>query len=219
MANSIILNVDSYKASHFKMYAPGTQYVNSYIEARGGRWDYSLFFGLQIFLKEYLSKPITQSDIDEAEEIFGLHGEPFNKAGWQYILEKYKGYLPLSIQAVPEGLVIPTGNVLVQVVNTDPECFWLPSYVETALLRAVWYGTSVATNSYSCKQVIKSCLEKTVDDVAAEISFKLHDFSGRSSKCLESAGIGGCAHLVNFMGTDTVSGLLFAREYYFAFFL
>jgi len=31
---------------------------------------------------------------------------------------------------------------------------------------------------------------------------------------MESAGIGGAAHLVNFMGTDTVTGLLFAREYY-----
>jgi nicotinamide phosphoribosyltransferase len=31
---------------------------------------------------------------------------------------------------------------------------------------------------------------------------------------MESAGIGGAAHLVNFMGTDTVSGLLYAREFY-----
>jgi nicotinamide phosphoribosyltransferase len=33
---------------------------------------------------------------------------------------------------------------------------------------------------------------------------------------MESAGIGGAAHLVNFMGTDTISGVLFAREYYSA---
>jgi nicotinamide phosphoribosyltransferase len=33
---------------------------------------------------------------------------------------------------------------------------------------------------------------------------------------MESAGIGGAAHLVNFMGTDTISGILFAREYYSA---
>jgi nicotinamide phosphoribosyltransferase len=31
---------------------------------------------------------------------------------------------------------------------------------------------------------------------------------------MESAGIGGAAHLVNFMGTDTITGVLFAREYY-----
>jgi nicotinamide phosphoribosyltransferase len=31
---------------------------------------------------------------------------------------------------------------------------------------------------------------------------------------MESAGIGGAAHLVNFMGTDTITGILHAREYY-----
>lgn len=30
---------------------------------------------------EYLSKPITQEDIDKAEHCFSLHGEPFNKEG------------------------------------------------------------------------------------------------------------------------------------------
>jgi len=31
---------------------------------------------------------------------------------------------------------------------------------------------------------------------------------------MESAGIGGAAHLVNFMGSDTITGVLYAREYY-----
>jgi nicotinamide phosphoribosyltransferase len=31
---------------------------------------------------------------------------------------------------------------------------------------------------------------------------------------LETSGIGSAAHLVNFMGTDTITGVLFAREYY-----
>lgn len=75
----------------------------------------------------------------------GLHGVPFNRQGWEYLLQRYQGYLPLRIDAVPEGTVLPTGNVLVQVENTDNACPWLTSYVETALLRAVWYPTTVAT--------------------------------------------------------------------------
>ena len=31
---------------------------------------------------------------------------------------------------------------------------------------------------------------------------------------MESAGIGACANLVNFKGTDTMAGLLVARNYY-----
>jgi nicotinamide phosphoribosyltransferase len=46
------------------------------------------------------------------------------------------------------------------------------------------------------------------------IDFKLHDFGARGVSSMESAGIGGAAHLVNFMGTDTVTGILYAREYY-----
>jgi nicotinamide phosphoribosyltransferase len=212
LAKNIILNTDSYKVSMFKQYPAGTTGVYSYIESRGGRYDRTVFFGLQAFIKEYLLAPITQLDINIADEILTAHGEPFNRAGWQYILDKHRGYLPVVIRAVPEGTVVPVKNVLATIENTDPECFWLTTWLETALLRAVWYGTTVSTQSYTIKQVILDFLERTGDP--STIDFKLHDFGARGVSSMESAGIGGAAHLVNFMGTDTISGVLFAREYY-----
>ena len=214
LAENLILNTDSYKVSMFKQYPAGTTGVYSYIESRGGRYDRTVFFGLQAFIKEYLLCPITQADIDIADEILTAHGEPFNRAGWQYILDTHCGYLPVVIRAVPEGTVVPVRNVLATIENTDPECFWLTTWLETALLRAVWYGTTVATQSYTIKQVILDYLERTGDP--STIDFKLHDFGARGVSSLESAGIGSAAHLVNFMGTDTISGVLFAREYYSA---
>jgi nicotinamide phosphoribosyltransferase len=196
----------------FKQYPQGTTGVYSYIESRGGRYDQTVFFGLQAFIKEYLLEPITQQDIDVADEILTAHGEPFNRAGWQYILDKHNGYLPVVIRAVPEGTVVPVKQVLATIENTDPECFWLTTWLETALLRAIWYPTTVATQSWKIKQVILDALEKTGDP--SLIDFKLHDFGARGVSSFESAGIGGAAHLVNFMGTDTVTGLLYAREYY-----
>lgn len=210
--NNLILNTDSYKASHWLQYPPKTEKVFSYIESRGGKYPATVFFGLQIFLKEVLSKPVTMQDIDEAELFWKAHGEPFNRAGWELLIERYNGYLPLHIRAVPEGTVVPTHNVLVTVENTDPDFFWLVSYVETAMLRATWYGTTVATNSYTSKQVIKKYLEETGD--VKGLLFKLHDFGARGVSSFESAGIGGAAHLVNFMGTDTVTGALYAMKYY-----
>ncbi len=212
LAKNVLLNTDSYKVSMFKQYPAGTTGVYSYIESRGGRYDRTVFFGLQAFIKEYLLEPITQSDIDIADEILTAHGEPFNRAGWQYILDKHMGYLPVVIRAVPEGLVIPVKNVLATIENTDPECYWLTTYLETALLRAVWYPTTVATQSWTIKRVILDYLEKTGDP--ALIDFKLHDFGARGVSSLESAAIGGAAHLVNFMGSDTISGVLYAREFY-----
>ena len=212
LAKNIILNTDSYKVSMFKQYPAGTTGVYSYIESRGGQYDATVMFGLQAFIKEYLLDPITQDDIDIADEILTAHGEPFNKAGWQYILDNHAGYLPVVIRAVAEGTVVPVSNVLATVENTDPECFWLTTWLETALLRAVWYPVTVATQSHKIKQVILDYLEKTGDPSA--IDFKLHDFGARGVSSMESAGIGGAAHLVNFMGSDTISGVLFAREYY-----
>ena len=212
LAKNILLNTDSYKVSMFKQYPAGTTGVYSYIESRGGRYDSTVFFGLQAFIKEYLLDPITQADIDIADEILTAHGEPFNRAGWQYILNNHAGYLPVVIRAVPEGTVVPVKNVLATIENTDPECFWLTTWLETALLRAIWYPTTVATQSWTIRQLILDYLEKTGDPTL--IDFKLHDFGARGVSSLESASIGGAAHLVNFMGTDTISGILFAREYY-----
>jgi nicotinamide phosphoribosyltransferase len=213
MINSI-LNTDSYKASHWLQDPDGTENKFSYIESRGGKYKRTLFFGLQYFIKEYLTKPITKEMIIEAEIFWLLHGEPFNRKGWEYILEKYNGFLPIRIKAVKEGALVPTSNILVSVEATDKKCAWLVSYVETALLRAVWYPTTVATNSWECKQVIKKYLDDTADDTAGQIMFKLHDFGARGTSSYESAGIGGMSHLVNFMGSDTVTGVLFANRYY-----
>jgi len=212
LAKNIILNTDSYKVSMFKQYPVGTTGVYSYIESRGGRYDRTVFFGLQAFIKEYLLEPISQADIDIADEILTAHGEPFNRAGWQYILDKHAGFLPVVIRAVPEGTVVPVSQVLATIENTDPECFWLTTWLETAILRAIWYPTTVATQSYTIKKVILDYLEKTGDP--ALIDFKLHDFGARGVSSLESAAIGGAAHLVNFMGSDTISGVLYAREFY-----
>ncbi len=212
LAHNLLLNTDSYKVSMFCQYPVGTTGVYSYIEARGGRYDQTVFIGLQAFIKEYLLDPITQADIDIAAEIYAAHGEPFNREGWEYILNEKGGFLPVVIRAVPEGTVVPVKNVLCVIENTDPNCYWLTTWLETALLRAVWYPTTVATQSWNIKQVIKQFLEQTGDPES--INFKLHDFGARGVSSQESAALGGMAHLVNFMGTDTVSGILAAREYY-----
>jgi len=211
---SLLTDVDSYKASHYLQYPPGTEYVSSYIEARGGAFKDMLFFGLQAYLKKYLSRAITQAEIEYAAELWDAHGVPFNRDGWAHILNAHNGYLPLRISAVREGTIMPIKNAVVQVENTDPAVPWLTSYIETALLRAVWYPTTVATQSWHVKQIIGRTLYQTCAHAKEELPFKLHDFGARGSTSYEAASLGGLAHLVNFQGTDTVSALLAARAYY-----
>lgn len=210
---NLLLNTDSYKTSHWLQYPPQTEYLSSYIEPRGGIFEETVFFGLQAFLKEYLTTPITQQDIDEADIMLAAHGVPFYKAGWQYILDQYQGYLPVAIEAVPEGTVLPNKNAVVQIINTDPQCYWLVSYLETALLRAVWYPSTVASLSYACKKIIRAGMEKSAESLSS-LPFKLHDFGSRGASSLETAALGGLAHLVNFSGTDTLSALVAASRWY-----
>ena len=212
MRHNIITNVDSYKISMERQYPDNTQYVYSYVESRGGVEDELVFFGLQYFIKEYLSKPITKAELDMAYAIAEARGDVLNYDGWLKIIEKYKGFLPLSIKALPEGTVVGNRVVMAVVVNTDPEFFWLTTWLETSLLRAIWYPTSVASNSRDIKKIIKSELEKSGD--ISGLPFKLHDFGARGAQTFESACLGGTAHLINFLGSDTTSATEFAMDYY-----
>lgn len=215
--DNIILLTDSYKLSHYKQYPPGTQTVYSYFESRKGA-DYpgTVFFGLQYLLKRYLQGEIvTRDTIAQAEGIARKHmgdvNGAFNKEGWEYIREHHRGTLPIRIKAVPEGTFVPTSNVLMTIENTDPKCYWLPNYLETLLVQA-WYPCTVATISNHVRNIIRAGLEKT--GTPALLPFKLHDFGFRGVSSVESAGIGGLAHLVNFMGTDTIAAIGCGIEYY-----
>lgn len=212
--SNLILAADSYKYSHPQQLPPGTTTINSYIESRGGRFSKSVFFGPQSYIKTRLLRPITQADVDEAEDYVVPHGLPFDRAGWQRIVNVHGGFMPVVIEAVPEGTVMDVSNVLLQVRNTDPELPWVTSFLETALLRSVWYGTTVATLSWHAKQLILAALRKSSDDPEGQIAFKLHDFGARGVSSAESAALGGMAHLVNFQGTDTMEALVAARRMY-----
>lgn len=215
MRYNAILDVDSYKSSHFLQYPADMQGMFSYLESRGGVYPKTVFFGLQYLLSEYLSKPVSYTDVDEATEFFKAHGEPFPRLSWLRVVEDYGGQIPVRIRAIPEGSLVPTSNILMSVesVTKDPELAWLVSWIETMMMR-LWYPTTVATKSFYAKKTILEALIRTSDDPWAEIDFKLHDFGARGVSSRESAAIGGAAHLANFKGSDTVEGIRLANLVY-----
>lgn len=218
MRTNLLLLADAYKYSHYKLYVPGTTKIYSYLESRGGLFDETVFYGLQYFLKEYLEGPaFTKENIDEAEQllngVFGSKGI-FRRENFEHILDKHNGRLPVRIKAVPEGLSVPTHNVLMTIENTDPQCFWLTNFLETLLMQ-VWYPSTVATLSREVRKVVEEYFSKTSDDASkGAIDFVLNDFGFRGVSSVESAGLGGSAHLLNFMGSDTVYASAFAKKYY-----
>ncbi len=201
----------------WKQYPENTEIVFSYIEARNlpkGVDDEVVFFGLQAFIQDYLQKPITEAEVRLADKYWTAHGEPFNLKGWLKLVGKP---LPIKIRAVEEGTVIPSKNVLCTIENTDPEFWWLTTWVETALLRALWYPSSVATLSRNIRKVILKYLVKT--GTPELLDFKLHDFGARGCSSNETAALGGMSHLASgAKGTDTYVGVLKAIESYGASF-
>ena len=211
---NLVLQTDSYKFTHWKQYPPGTEFVYSYLESRGGMFEQTLFFGLQYYLLEYLAgSVVTEQDMLEARDFVDRHIGPgvFNLNGWMHIVRDLGGRLPVVIKAVAEGAAVDVQNVLMTIENTDPQCYWMPNYLETLLLK-VWYPITVGTLSNGIRKVVLAALEHSGDP--SLIDFKLHDFGYRGVSSEETAGIGAAAHLINFKGTDTVAGIRFLQHYY-----
>lgn len=216
---NIITLTDSYKFTHHRQYPTDTEYVYSYFESRGGAKFYNtVFFGLQYIIKKYLcGQVVTAEKIEAAKKLSAAHfmnPDIFNESMWRHIVEKHDGYLPVRIRAVPEGTPVGVSNVLLTIENTDPLCYPLTNHLET-LLTHVWYSSTVASLSRHVKDVMQKYLLQTSDNPDA-VNFQLHDFGMRGTSSMESAGIGGAGHLVNFLGTDTVNAMETVIRYYAA---
>uniref|UniRef100_A0A8C9YZ81 Nicotinamide phosphoribosyltransferase n=1 Tax=Sander lucioperca TaxID=283035 RepID=A0A8C9YZ81_SANLU len=213
----ITLSTQSY-ITHYKQYPPNVSKIYSYFECRrkkASQFSEVVFFGLQYLLKKYLiGQVVTEEKIQEAKLFYQMHFRQtvFDEESWRKILEKHDGRLPIRIKAVPEGRIIPRGNVLFTVENTDPEFYWLTNYIETMLVQ-MWYPITVATISREFKKILAKHLKATSGSLEG-LDLKLHDFGYRGVSSQESAALGGAAHLVNFCSTDTVAGLLMAQRYY-----
>jgi len=215
--NNLVLKTDSYKPTQFKQYPKGTDKVFSYFESRQEETA-TTFFGLQYILKEYLTgRVVTVEKVEQARKFFSEHygrDDAFNYEGWMDVVRKYDGRLPLKIRAVPEGTTVPGRNVLFTVENTDPDFYWLTNYMET-LLAQVWYPTTVATNSRLLREVVLKFNKKTSNSDPNEIAnFQVHDFGFRGVSSVETAGLGGAAHLLWFLGTDTLEAITMAQDIY-----
>lgn len=215
---NIALLADAYKYAHHKLYAPGTTRIYSYLESRGGQFDATVFFGLQYFLKHYLEGAVlTREKVDEAAEllpqVFG-RDDVFERARFDHIVRRHGGRLPVRIRAVREGSRVPVQQVLMTIENTDPACFWLTNFLETLLMQ-VWYPSTVATTSGAVREVAEHYFEATASASAREgIGYLLNDFGFRGVSSVESAGLGGAAHLLHFEGSDTLAGSLLLHRYY-----
>lgn len=214
MNKNILMCTDVYKLGHALQYPEGTTKVYSYLTARSDKKiPFTVFFGLQYYLQEYLSQPITHAMVDELLEYYKmiLGGEhPVMTKKLRALADL--GYLPIKIKAVKEGTVMPVKNVLMTVTNTHPDFYWVVGFVESILLK-VWNTTTVASYSMKLRSLVNDFAVQTCEN-NLHTDWQVHDFGYRGCSSEETAALSGAAHLINFRGTDTVPAVKFLKEYY-----
>ncbi len=215
--SNIVTAVDSYKVSHWLQFPKKLEISQYYVESRGGKFDKIMIDGIA-YMCRILERGVRKGDVKYAKRLFKKHfgSEVFNEEGFNIIVDELGGKLPIKVRAVKEGTVVPVKHPILTIENTDKRFGWLPGYLETFILRAIWYPTTVATISFEVKKIIRSFMKKTVDEelIPQLEPFKLHDFGARGVSSGESAAVGGAAHLKNFLGTDTVEALVAVEAIY-----
>ena len=204
------LLTDSYKMSHMDQYQKSlnkTAYGSFRAPFPGANDNRFIFIGMRPIIEKYIAKPWTIDNIIETEAFFNTFGpggtsHPFPRKIFEKFVMENDGFIPVKIEAVPEGTVAYVGTPVYQ-ISAEGEYSCLVTFLET-LLTMVWYPSTVATLSRLCKEIIRVYFDKTVDEDAYwKIDHKMHDFGFRGCTCVEQAIIGGSAHLVNFTGSDT----------------
>jgi nicotinamide phosphoribosyltransferase len=222
--HNILIDIDAYKTGHFLMHPKDATKTRAYLAPRKKLNNKSEFvmYGLGYFIHHYLLKKITFENIEEVKKIF----DTFNVAGtssvfpyeaFKKVVIKYNGYLPIKIQAIPEGKVFSKFNVPIVMVETieDSEMVFLANWIETALQRYIWAGSTVATYSRQVRQFIKSLYEKAVDESNYwTLDWRLHDFGSRGTTSSEQSRFLGLAHLLSFNGTDTIGAVDLGMQFY-----
>jgi nicotinamide phosphoribosyltransferase len=205
------LDVDSYKYSHIEAWPRGmTKGWWSIVP----RWcnnpliEDVVFYGLQAWLIDNLPQRECTAEADSL--IAQAHGMPFP-------LSKFEGLehsnLPLDIYALPEGTVVPIGTPLVRVESCDPRNAWIGGFIETSLLRGVWYPTTLATVAHAARGLFKGYYERTCDTLDG-LDFAMHDASARGASSLQSSQIASGAYMTAFKSTDTIAALPWLKRNY-----
>lgn len=220
-------SIDFYKAGHRQQYPEGTELVVSNLTPRSGKHanvaDKTgiIFAELQYFVKDFLIETFNKGFFNlEKDKVVAWYKQRMDTSlGMDSIPVDHVealhdlGYLPIEIKAVPEGTLVPVGVPCLTIHNTLPEFFWLTNYLETVLSTYLWLPCTSATTAWNYRKLFDKFAKLTgVADGFTQ--FQGHDFSMRGMSSLQSAAMSGAAHLLSFVGTDTVPAIDFLERYY-----
>ncbi|QHZ59759.1 nicotinamide phosphoribosyl transferase [Alteromonas phage vB_AmeM_PT11-V22] len=218
-------HTDFYKKFHKFAYGEGITEVYSNYTSRSGKLSNTnsnevVFVGLQYFIKDYLIDEWNTTFFSQPKDEVISRIKLICDSGlnMDYDVSHFEdlhdlGYLPIEIKALPEGVSVPYGVPPVTFKNTHPNFSWLSNYIETAFSNENWPIQTSATTAKEYLRAFTDSFTRTGGDLDM-IPFMCHNFSARGMFGRQAAAMADFGHLCSFAGTDTISGILFAEEYY-----
>lgn len=219
-----VFNTDAYKLSHKQFETKGTSFVQANFTPRSFRLsplplEKAVVFGsqrmvrkmLNIWNENFFNRP-KDKVMREIERVFkpylGLGDDALKHFGDLWEL----GYLPITVNSLPEGSRVLAKTPIMTITNTDKDFAWLVTYLETWISTEMWLPMTSATTSYEFRKLVNSHAMKTTGSIAGT-EFQLHDFSFRGCGP-EEAGASGAGFLLSSWGTDTIPAICELEYYY-----
>jgi nicotinamide phosphoribosyltransferase len=175
--------------------------------------DRIVLYGLTDFIREKLTTPITMQDIDDAEEFMqtthAFGGPlPFDRKVWERVVNEYDGFLPIKIEALPEGSTFYANEIPIQVTSLDKGFGEIAALIEANLVGLVSNASTRATMERHLLERFKEYAREdnpqgTDEEILFTARIMMHDFGMRASSTSSESEVYGRAHLLTFPGTDT----------------
>lgn len=224
---------DSYKLNHEKMYKEGSEYIFCNITPRSDKYlnlpdlvkdGKYVAFGLEAFLEElhllweenFFS--FNEKEIDEKIANFKSMYATFLPPDSQ-LPERFKALwvahdrLPITFRYAPSGTLLDIKSPYMTLINTDPEFFWLPNFLETHISVDTWKRITIATIARGYRKILEDAAKKT-GSPRDFIQFQAHDFSMRGMSNLADTYATSAGHLLYFTGTDTLTSVEYMKHLY-----
>lgn len=146
-----ILQTDTYNRTMCYLKQEKYKTVETYtLQFRRAEHGYFVVYGILDQFQKIFRTPITQAELDFAKEFYKQSNVKYFKAEmWQEVIDNHQGFIPLTIEAVPDGTAILPYDPILTVTGPGE----LAAHFEPDLHR-IFYQTAVATKAHLISQTV-----------------------------------------------------------------
>jgi len=214
-----ILRVDAYGFSH-NMLKIDTSFEVSHMYNRRRP---QILFLFSHYVAEAFGTPITMEDVDEAHEIAKEMGLVFPRHIFERVVNEFKGYFPIKVEALPDGFYCPVGTPFCQISNVAKDFDDLNAFIaclghagfgelvswDEAYLMKAYFPAAAATHAFEMREYLEQqCKEHGYD--WEQFKWRFHSFGYRGHASEQNAALAGLAWNMSLFGTDDIH----TKQYY-----